>query len=79
MAIKAKDLESKLIGLKADTEKIMSSVPRRKIGGINITFHWAAGVEFSEEDKVRLEEIAWTCPVKESIHPDIKVDVNFNW
>jgi uncharacterized OsmC-like protein len=79
MAIKAKDLESKLIGLKAETEKIMTSVPRRKIGGINITFHWAARVEFSEEDKVRLEEIAWTCPVKESIHPDIKVDVNFNW
>jgi uncharacterized OsmC-like protein len=79
MAIKAKDLESKLIGLKAETEKIMTSIPRRKIGGINIIFHWAAGIEFSDEEKVRLEEIAWTCPVKESIHPDIKVEVNFNW
>jgi putative redox protein len=79
MAIKAKDLESKLIGLKAETEKIMTGVPRRKIGGINITFHWANGVYFSEEDKSRLEEIAWTCPVKESIHPDIKLNVNFNW
>lgn len=79
MAIKAKDLESKLIGLKAETEKIMTSIPRRKIGGINIIFHWASGIKFSDEEKVRLEEIAWTCPVKESIHPDIKVEVNFNW
>ncbi len=79
MAIRAKDLDSKLIGLKAETEKIMTSTPRRKIGGINITFHWPVEVDFTEEDKVRLEEIAWTCPVKESIHPDIKVEVNFNW
>jgi uncharacterized OsmC-like protein len=79
MTIKAKDLESKLIGLKAETEKIMTSIPRRKIGGINIIFHWPAGTTFSNEEKVRLEEIAWTCPVKESIHPDIKIEVNFNW
>jgi len=79
MAIRAKDLEAKLIGLKAETEKIMTSIPRRKIGGINITFHWATGNEFTQEEKARLEEIAWTCPVKESIHSDIKVDVNFNW
>jgi uncharacterized OsmC-like protein len=79
MAIRAKDLEAKLIGLKAETEKIMTSIPRRKIGGINITFHWTTGVEFTQEEKARLEEIAWTCPVKESIHSDIKVDVNFNW
>jgi uncharacterized OsmC-like protein len=79
MAIKAKDLETKLIGVKAETEKIMTGVPRRKIGGINITFHWAAGITFSEEEKGRLEEIAWTCPVKESIHPEIKVEVTFNW
>jgi uncharacterized OsmC-like protein len=79
MAIRAKDLEAKLIGLKAETEKIMTSIPRRKIGGINITFHWTTGVEFTQEEKARLEEIAWNCPVKESIHSDIKVDVNFNW
>jgi len=26
-----------------------------------------------------LEEIAWSCPVKESIHPDIQLQVHFNW
>lgn len=79
MAIKAKDLEPKMIGLKAETEKIMTAVPRRKIGAINITFHWQNVIPFTDEEKSRLEEIAWTCPVKESIHPDIKVNVNFNW
>lgn len=79
MAIRAKDLEPKLVGVKAETEKIMTAVPRRKIGTINITFHWQNKTPFSDEEKSRLEEIAWTCPVKESIHPDIKVTVNFNW
>jgi uncharacterized OsmC-like protein len=79
MAIRAKDLEEKLIGTIAETEKIMISNPRRKIGGINITFHWNSNSVFSEEDKTRLEEIAWSCPVKESIHPEIILNVNFNW
>lgn len=79
MAIKAKDLEPKLIGVKIETEKIMTAVPRRKIGKINISFHWREGIQFNEEEKIRLEEIAWTCPVKESIHPDLEVRVNFNW
>ena len=79
MAIRAKDLEPKLIGAKATTEKIMTAVPRRRVGGINITFNWGEGIEFTQEEKTRLEEIAWTCPVKESIHPDIQLTVNFNW
>ena len=79
MAIRAKDLEPKLIGVKAETEKIMTNVPRRRVGGLNITFHWGEGVEFTQEERTKLEEIAWTCPVKESIHPDIHLSVNFNW
>jgi uncharacterized OsmC-like protein len=79
MAIKAKDLEAKLVGVKAETEKIMTAIPRRKIGGIKITFNWPSAIQFSEDEKSRLEEIAWTCPVKESIHPDMKIEVNFNW
>lgn len=78
IAIKAKDLEDKLKGTSATTEKIMTGAPR-KIGTINITFSWMTGIIFSEEEKKRIEEIAWTCPVKESIHPSIALNVNFNW
>lgn len=78
MAIKAKELESRLTGATIETLKIMTSAPR-KIGGIQLVFQWPAGVSFSDHERSKLEEIAWSCPVKESIHPDIKLDVNFNW
>jgi putative redox protein len=78
IAIKAKDLEERLKGCSCHTEKIMSAAPR-KISGIKITFNWPASAAFSVSERTRIEEIAWTCPVKESIHPDIKLHVDFNW
>lgn len=78
IAIKAKDLEQKLIGAICETEKIMSATPR-KIAGINIHFKWPENSSFSEDERQRIEMIAWSCPVKESIHPDIKLSVYFNW
>jgi len=78
MAIKAKDLETQLNGVILQTTKIMTSAPR-KIGEIQIKFIWPEGSSFSDEERSRLEEIAWKCPVKESIHPDIKLDIQFNW
>jgi hypothetical protein len=78
MAIRAKDLELKLKGATCHTEKIMSAAPRR-ISIIRIRFSWPESVDFTVEEQERLESIAWTCPVKESIHPDIKLEVDFNW
>ena len=78
MAIKARELEAKLNGLKVETIKIMTSAPR-KIGEIQIKFIWPNGSSFSDVEKAKLEEIAWTCPVKESIHPNIQLTVDFNW
>lgn len=78
MAIRARDLEEKLIGTVTETEKIMSAAPR-KIAGISIRFNWPVEIGFSADEKKRLEEIAWSCPVKESIHPDIQLKVDFNW
>jgi putative redox protein len=78
IAIKAKDLEDKIRGTICETEKIMSAAPR-KISGIRIVFNWPVNSTFSEEERNRIEEIAWSCPVKESIHPAIELQVNFNW
>lgn len=78
MAIKAKSLDQKLKGAYTEIEKIMSATPRR-ISGINITFHWPSNITFDFEERTLLEEIAWSCPVKESIHPNIALQVNFNW
>ena len=79
MAIKAKELEDKLRGTTTTTEKIMTKTPPRKIQGINIQFDWRDSSLFTELEKSTLESIAWSCPVKESIHPDIMLNIDFNW
>ncbi|WP_336513937.1 OsmC family protein [Pollutibacter soli] len=78
MAIKAKHMEDDLKGIKIDVQKIMVANPRR-IGQLNLTFHYPDTFSPTEEQKTLLEDIAMTCPVAESIHPDIKLEVNFNW
>ena len=78
MAIRAKDLDSKLIGVSIETEKFMEVNPRR-ISRIDIHFSWPDGIIFSEEERNRLNEIALSCPVKESIHPNILLNINYNW
>jgi len=78
MAIRAKDLDSKLIGVSIQTEKFMEANPRR-ISRIDIHFSWPDGIIFSEDERNRLNEIAMSCPVKESIHPSILLNINYNW
>lgn len=78
MAIKARDLENILQNVRIDVEKIMSWNPRR-VSKINLTFHYPDNFSITPDKKEELEKIAWSCPVKESIHPDIELNVNFNW
>jgi hypothetical protein len=78
MAIRAKDLDNKLIGVSIKTEKFMEANPRR-ISRIDIHFSWPDGIIFSEDERNRLNEIALSCPVKESIHPNILLNINYNW
>ncbi len=78
MGIRAKDLEPAIRSIRVDAEKIMSANPRR-ITQINLTFNYPEGFALAPERRQELEQIAWTCPVKESIHPDIQLNVHFNW
>jgi putative redox protein len=78
MGIKARDMQVDLKGTKIDIEKIMAADPRR-ISGINLTFSFPEGLQLGEKEKTILERAAHTCPVIYSIHPDIKVNVVFNW
>ncbi len=78
IAIKAKHMENDLRGIKIDVLKIMAANPRR-IGGLNLTFHYPENFTPTPSQKEELERIAMTCPVAESIHPDIKLNVDFNW
>ena len=78
MGIKARDAKIDLKGTKIEIEKIMKSDPRR-IGGINLTFHFPESLKLDEKQRTILERAAHTCPVANSIHPDIEVKVLFNW
>ena len=78
MGIKARDMDVDIKGIKIEVEKIMKADPRR-IGGINLTFHFPDTLQVDEKQKTILERAANTCPVMYSIHPDIEVNVVFNW
>jgi putative redox protein len=78
MGIKARDMELDLKGMKIDVQKIMKPDPRR-ISGINLTFSFPEGLKLSDKQQRILENAAHTCPVIYSIHPDIDVQVKFNW
>lgn len=78
MGIKARDMKVELKGVKVEVEKIMTGNPRR-IGGLNLTFHFPSGFRATDKEQTILERAALTCPVFYSIHPDIKTNVSFNW
>ncbi|MGN6437191.1 MAG: OsmC family protein [Agriterribacter sp.] len=78
MGIKARDMELDIAGIKVEVEKIMANDPRR-IGGINLTFHFPDNISLTEKQQTIMERAAHTCPVIYSIHPDIKVNVDFNF
>ena len=78
MGIKARDLNIDLTETTIQIEKIMQSEPRR-IGAINLTFSFPAQLQLYDKEKSILERAAHTCPVIYSIHPDIKVNVVFDW
>jgi uncharacterized OsmC-like protein len=78
MGIKARDHNVNLIGVKIEILKIMKSDPRR-IGGINLTFHFPESLVLSEKEQTILERAAHTCPVMYSLNPEIEINTVFNW
>lgn len=78
MGIKARDMGVDLTDTKIDITKIMKADPRR-VGGIKVHFHFPENLQTDEKQKTILERAALTCPVAQSIHPDIELDVQFGW
>jgi uncharacterized OsmC-like protein len=77
MGIKARTMGFDLNGIKIEVEKIMKSEPRR-VGGINLFFHIPDDLK-SVDDKTKqiLKHTGNTCPVWLSIHPEIKINVDW--
>jgi uncharacterized OsmC-like protein len=78
MAIKANTMEIDLTDCKVDITKIMMPDPRR-IGGIKAHVTMTKHLELDEKQKEILERVARTCPVERSLHPDMALDITFEW
>jgi uncharacterized OsmC-like protein len=65
-----------LKGSTAEVTKIMKADPRR-IARVEIKLN-LQGVQTEKEMKI-LENTAKTCPVLNSLHPDMEKEIVFNW
>jgi len=77
MGIAARSLHIDLKGLTLTIDKKMSTLPVRKIQTLTIEVN--CPMQFSEDIQTHLEKAALNCPVKHSLHPDITLDITFNW
>ena len=76
MGIKARDLNIDITKTTAEVTKVMASNPRR-ISEIKITVNFTKS--YDQRIKKILEKAALTCPVSNSLHPDLKQNILFNW
>jgi len=79
MGIVAKRHGWDLSGTRVRVVKEMTSVPMRRIGALTATISVPAGRVTEVCDRVLLERAADTCPVRQSLHPDVRVTMVFEW
>lgn len=64
-------------GLKIEVTKEMVADPVRRIGALKTRIIFPKGINYTREIKLKLEAAAKTCPVKQSLHPDINISLDF--
>ncbi len=78
MGISAQEYGYNLEGTTVETEKIMGTNPRRVVE-IKITINFPEGNNYTDRQKRVIESSAKTCPVANSLHPDLKKTIVFNY
>ena len=78
MGIKAGDMQIDLTGTTIDVTKHMVADPRR-IGQIDVVLHFPSTLQLDEKDRTILQRVGDNCPVAKSLHPDLKVNITYNW
>ena len=66
-----------LEGTRVHVEKHMTSEPVRRIGALVAVITFPR--DFSPADRVRLERAAQICPVRQSLHPEVRVELRFEY
>lgn len=78
MGIKASTMDIDLTDSKIEITKIMKPDPRR-IGGIKAQVTMAKNLGLDDKQKEIFERVARTCPVERSLHPNMELDITFEW
>lgn len=76
MGIKARDMNVNMDGTTAMVTKTMAANPRR-ISKIEIVLNFPTGID--EKSRKILGNTGRTCPVIQSLHPDIEKVIEFKW
>jgi len=66
-----------LTGTQVQVIKEMTADPVRRIGALKVTVKLPPGGGLLPADRAKLEQAAWACPVKQSLHPDVRVEIQF--
>lgn len=77
MGIAAKPLALDLSGTTLLVRKEMVAQPTRRIGALHVTVTVPHSVPAEHREK--LIKAAMTCPVHASLHPDLEINVTWNW
>ncbi len=77
MGIVAERHQIDLKGTTITVRKHMVEKPLRRIGKIEV--HFKMSGKIPEREQKMLEKAALTCPVHESLHPEIEQEIHFEW
>lgn len=77
MGIASKKLGIELKGTTVEVEKEMAAAGQRRIGKVIVRIR--SSILPNPPAREKLEKAALDCPVRLSLHPDIKVEVDFVW
>jgi putative redox protein len=77
LGIQAKSLGADFRGARVEVDKHMTTTPPRRIARLDVRIAMPAGV--AEDVRPRLMRAAEACPVKQSLHPDIEIGLEWTW
>jgi putative redox protein len=77
MGIVARRHAWRMEGARVRIEKHMVADPLRRVGRLVVALQMPT--DLPPESRAVLEKTALTCPVKQSLHSDITVEITFDW
>ena len=78
MGIKGIEMNIDLTNTSVEVTKHMLPDPRR-VAKIEVKLNMPPALQLDEKDKIILERVGNNCPVTKSLHPDMQVEIQYNW